>query len=186
MWIECKGTTNKSFLVAALYQTSSDKKEKRIWIEKLGTLLSIVNSTWYKTITITGDANIDYLKSSVALKRYKEVTETYNLKLHITTPTRKGTKIIDHFITNLQENILITTNVLPCPTASDHDAPYIIMNIPGINFQTRTKYIRNINHFNIKSYIDHFKTLQLSLVYSFEDPNEQLDTLNNLIIKCIE
>ena len=86
---------------------------------------------------MTGDTNIDYLKPSVALKRYKEVIETYNLKQHITIPTRKGTKIIDHIITNLQENKLITTNVLPCPTVSDHDVPYIITNIPGIKFQTR-------------------------------------------------
>ena len=187
LWIRCKGNNcNKSYLVAAFYQPSSDEKEKLIWIEKLDTLLSIVNSTWNKTIIITGDTNIDYLKPSVALKRYKEVNETCNLKEHITIPTRKGTKIIDHIITNLQENKLITTNVLPCPTISDHDAPYIITNIPGIKFQTRTKYVRNMKHFNIKDYVDDFKTLPLALVYSFEDPNEQLDTLNNLILECIE
>ena len=34
--------------------------------------------------------------------------------------------------------------------------------------------------------MDDFKTLQLALVYSFKDPNEQLDTLNNLRLECIE
>ena len=125
------------------------------------------------------------MKPSVALKRYKEVIETYNLKQHITIPTRKGTKIIDHIITNLQENKLITTNVLPCPTVSDHDAPYTITNNPGIKSQTRTKYIRNMKHFNIKDYVDEYKLLPLALVYSLY-PNEQLDTLNNLILECIE
>ena len=43
-----------------------------------------------------------------------------------------------------------------------------------------------MKHFNIKDYIDDFKTLPLSLVYNFEDPNEQLDTLDNLILECIE
>ena len=61
-----------------------------------------------KAFIITGDTNIDYLKPSVALKRSKEVIETYNLKQHITILTRKGTKIIDHIVTNLQENKLIT------------------------------------------------------------------------------
>ena len=75
---------------------------------------------------------IDYLKPSVTLTRYKEVIETYTLKQHITIPMRKGTKIIDHVTTNSQEHKLITTNVLPCPIDSDHDAPYIITNIPGI------------------------------------------------------
>ena len=134
-------------------------------------LLSVVNSTLNKTIIITGDTNIDYLKPSVALKRYKDVIETYNLKQHITIPTRKGTKILDYIITNLQENKLIITNVLPCPTVSDHDAPYVIQNITGIKFQTRTKYIRYMKRFNIKDYVDDFKTLPLVLVYSFEYPN---------------
>ena len=115
------------------------------------------------------------MKPSVAIKRYKEVIETYNVKQHITITTRKGTKIIDHIITNLQKNKLITTNVLPCPSISDHDALYIITNIPGIKFQTRTKCIRNMKHFNIKDYMYDFKTLPLALVFSFEHSNEQLD-----------
>ena len=99
---------------------------------------------------------------------------------------REGTKIIDHIITNLQEKKLITTTVLPCPTVSDHDAPYLITNIQGIKFQTSARYIRNMKHFSIKDYMDDFKTLQLALVYCTEDPNEQLDTVNNLILECIE
>ena len=81
---------------------------------------------------------------------------------------------------------MFTTDVLSCPAVSDHDATYIITNKPGIKFQTRAKYIRNIKYFNIKDFIDDFKTLSLYLGYSFEDPNEQLDTLNNLILECIE
>ena len=103
-----------------------------------------------------------------------------------TQPLSNTFKIIDHIITNLQENKLIITNVLPCPAVSDHDAPYVITNIPGKRFQTRTKDIRNMKYFNIKDYIDDFKTLPLSLVYSFEDPNEQLDTLKNRMLECIE
>ena len=80
LWIECKGNNcNKSYLVAALYQPSADEKEKLVWIGKLDTLLSIVNSIWNKTILITGNSNIDYLKPSIALKRYKEVIETMDI-----------------------------------------------------------------------------------------------------------
>ena len=64
---ECKGNIcNKSHLVAVLYQPDSNEKEKLIWIEKLDTVLSITNCI-YRTITITDDTNIDYLKPSVAL-----------------------------------------------------------------------------------------------------------------------
>ena len=97
----------------------------------------------------------------------KEVIETYNLMQHIAIPTRRGTKIIDHIITNLQENKLITTNVLPNPTISDHDAPEIIMNCPGIKIQTIINHVRNIKHFHIKDDAFDFKTLPLGLVYSF-------------------
>ena len=135
---------------------------------------------------ITSDTNIDFLKSPVALKRYKEAIETYNHKYHITIPTRKGTKIFDHIITNLQENKLITTNVLPCPTVSEHNAPLIITNIPGIKFPTRTKYIRHIIHFKINVYMDDFKTLPIAFFYNFEDLNKQLDILNSIILECIE
>ena len=97
----------------------------------------------------------------------KEVIEAYNLMQHIAIPTCRGTKIIDHIITNLQENKLITTNVLPNPTISDHDALEIITNRPGIKIQTRTKYVRDIKHFHIKDDAGDFKTLPLGLVYSF-------------------
>ena len=43
-----------------------------------------------------------------------------------------------------------------------------------------------MRHFNIKEYIDDFGTLQLSLVYDFEDTNEQLDILSKLMLECIE
>ena len=93
LWIECKGNNcNKSYLVAALYQPSWDEKEKLIWIKKLDTLLSIVSSTWNKTIIITGDTTTDYLKSSAAFKRYKEVIETYNLSSTLLYQRVKGLK----------------------------------------------------------------------------------------------
>ena len=41
------------------------------------------------------------------------------------------------------------------------------------------------NLFNIEKYIQAFKALPISLVYSFEDPNDQLDTLNKLILNAI-
>ena len=76
LWIECKeNSCNKSYLVA-----SSDEKEKLKWRENIDTLLSIGNSTWNKTIITTEETNIDYLKPSVALKRYKEIIDTYDLK----------------------------------------------------------------------------------------------------------
>ena len=163
LWIECKGSNcNKSYLVAVLYQPSSDEKKKLIWIEKLDTLPSIINSTWNKTIIMTGDTNIDYLKPSVALKRYKEVIETYSLKQHIAIYHRvKGLKSLiisspTYKKTNLSPQMFYYVQPLVIMM-------YVIADILGIKFQTRTKYIQNMKHSNIKEYVDDFKTLPLAL-----------------------
>ena len=42
-----------------------------------------------------------------------------------------------------------------------------------------------MKHFNIIDYTDDFKTLPLASGYSFENLNEQLDTLNSLILECM-
>ena len=67
---------------------------------------------------------------------------------HVTQPTIKGKKIIDHICSNIPSKI-VYTNVILCPSISDHDALYIIKKIPVRNFQPRFKYIRifkNIFH----------------------------------------
>ena len=110
---------------------SPEKREKLIWVEKLDTILSAITSAWDKTIVITGDTNIDYIKPSVAFTQYKVILQTYNLKQHITIPARKNTYTIYYLIVNLPENEVITSNVLPYAIVSDHDAPHIIAKIPG-------------------------------------------------------
>lgn len=64
------------------------------------------------------------------------------------------------------------------PTISDHDALYIIANVCGKKFQSSIKYIRSIKCFDLKA-------LPFSLIYSFDDLNEQPGTPNELILDCI-
>ena len=66
--------------------------------------------------------------------------------------TRQGLKRIDHIVSNLENEKVLTTDVLPCPTVSDHDSPYAIIKIPRASFQTRYKYIRNMKNFNTREY----------------------------------
>ena len=70
---------------------------------------------------------------------------------------------------------MLHSDVLPCPTISDHDAPYIIKNIPTNKYEIRYKFTRNLKHFDLETYINDFKILLIVTVYSF---NEQLDTLD--------
>ena len=162
------------------------KTEKLIWIQILDTILSAITTTWNKTIVIAGDTNIDYNKPSTVLETYKEVLDTYNLKQHVKKPTRQGVKTIDHIVSNLETEKVLITDVLPCPTIIDHDAPYAIIKIPTASFQTRYKYIRNMKNFNTKEYYTDFTTLPFSSVYIFDNPDDQLAMLSKLILDCID
>ena len=131
---------------------------------------------------ITGDSNIGLLASTEIQKRYIEVLETYDLNNNIWKTTRIGKKLIDRIISNIPANKILHLDVILCPTISDHEAPYIIANMPVNKFETRYKYIRSLKAFEIQKYFQDFKVLPISLVYSFDD---QLDTLNKLILNAI-
>ena len=104
-------------------------------------VLSAITTTWNKTIVIAGNANIDYNKPSTTLETYKEVLDTYNLKQHVKKPTRQGVKTIDHIVSNLETEKVLITDVLPCLTVSDHDAPYAIIKSPTASFQTNVNIL---------------------------------------------
>ena len=134
------------------------------------------------TIILTGDTNIDLLSSSTTRDMYKQMLHTYQLSCHTTKPTRKSKKLIDHISPNICKN----SDVLPCATISHHDAPYIFVNIPTNKYEIRYKFIRNLKHFDLETYINDFKTLTFATVYSFNETDDQLDTLNKLILSLID
>ena len=57
--------------------------------------------------------------------------------------------------------------------------------MPVSKFEARYKYIRNLKNFELKKYVQDSKTLPISLLYSFDDSNDQLDTLCKLILNTI-
>ena len=115
-----------------------------------------------------------------------KMLHTYQLSCHITKSTRKGKKLIDHICSNICKKKTPHSDVLPCPTISDNDAPYIIENIPTNTYEIRYKFIRNLKHFDLETYINDFKTLPFSTVYSLNETDDQLDTLNKLILSVID
>jgi len=186
LWIEIKNKNKKSsFLVETFYQPSSNDQIKLDWINKFESVLSVVTTTFDGSIIIAGDMNINLKKQSNVSETYIQCLNNFDLSQRIKIPTRNGSKLIDHIITNIPKKILYS-NVLPCPTVSDHDAPYIIVNVPTDKFEPRYKYIRNLKNFNLNSFMESFKTLPLSLIYAFDDPVDQLDTLNKIVLDCLE
>ena len=183
MWLEVKGKTNP-FLVAVFYQPSSNDADKQEWIQKFDSLLSFVITIWTGPIFVTGDMNIDLLKiDSKTTIQYKDTLERLGLIQHITKPTRKGKKLIDHVISNLPN--IIHEDILPCDDISDHDAPYIICNERKPRFEPRYKYIRNEKNFDAYRFKLEVEQLPFNLVYAFDAAEDKLDVFNELFLSCL-
>ena len=108
------------------------------------------------------------------------------LSCHTIKPTRKGKKLINNISSSNCKNKILHPNVLPCPIISDQDAPYIIVNIPTNKYEIHYKFIRNLKHFNLETYINNFKAWPFAVVYSFNKTDDQLDILNKLIFSVID
>ena len=63
--------------------------------------------------------------------------------------------------------------------------PYAVFNIRKDCYEPRYKYIRNEKNVNMKKFVENFQQLPLNLVYSFDDPDDQISLLNKLVTDCI-
>lgn len=98
----------------------------------------IIISTSNATVILTGDTNIKIKEDPNIQKQYTELLQNFNLIEDSQLPTRKGIKNVDHIITIIQ-NEIIYSNVLPRPSISDHDAPYIVTKISIPKYQIQYK-----------------------------------------------
>ena len=61
----------------------------------------------------------------------------------------------------------------------------MVLNIKKQKFQPRYKFVRDEKSFNLENYLKEFSQLPLSTVYSFDDPDDQVETINKLITDCL-
>ena len=115
-------------------------------------------------------------------KNLQNVTKTSFI--HITKPTRKAKSLIDHICSNVP-NKLIHNDVIYTDEISDHDTPFLILNIKE-RYEPRYKFIRDERKVDMNQYVNDFSKLPLSLVYGFEKPEDQISTLNKLFTGCLE
>ena len=71
-------------------------------------------------------------------------------------------------------NAHFVTDVIPASIVSDHDAQFACINVRVNRYQPRYKYIRNMKTFDEQEFISDLDTLPLNIVYSSDDPDEQL------------
>ena len=152
--------------------TQHENAKKIEWIEKIDAVLSSIQSTWDSSIILTGETNIDLLSSSTALDMYEQMLDTYQFSCHLNKTARKCKMLIDHISSNISKNKILYSEILPCPTISDHDTPYIVIKLPTNKFEIRQKFIRKLK--NLETFVKDFKTLLFTVVYSFDETEDQL------------
>ena len=147
-------------------------------LENFETLLSEVKTKWDGAIIITGDINIDLAgEQKESTKRYQNILHSFNLHQHITKPTWKGKSLIDHICSNVPKT-LIHNDVIYTDEISDHDTPFVILNIGKERYEPRYKYIRDERKVDMNQYVNDFSKLPRSLVYGLEEPEDQISILN--------
>ena len=145
-----------------------------------------MTTKWDGVIVIIGDKNIHLIEEQKeSTKHYKNILHSFNLHQHITKPTRKGECLIDHICSNVPKK-LINNDVIYTDEISNHDTPYVIINIKKERYEPRYKYIRDERKVEMNQYVNDFSKLLLNLLYGFEEPEDQISILNKLFSDCLE
>ena len=102
------------------------------WLTQLCILTTILILSFL--YIVAGDFNIDLIDADkITVNKYNDILDAYGLAQHISYPTRHGKSLIDHISTNIPKKV-ICENVIPCETISDHDAPFVVLNIKKQKF----------------------------------------------------
>ena len=173
---------NSSYLIGIFYQPSSIEHEKTEWFDHFEETIAHVSLKLNGVTTVTGDFNIDLIDGEkIAVNKYCDILDAYGLTQYISYPTRHGKSLIDYISTNIHKKV-ICENVILYETINGHDAPFMVLNIKKQKFQHGYKFLRDGKLFN---HVNDFSQIPLSTVYSFDNPNDQVETLNNLITDCL-
>ena len=133
---------------------------------------------WFVQAILTSAVNFDLIgRPDSLVTRYSNTLDMFGLEQFATKPTRvirtSGTQI-DHIITNYPMRISVT-DVIPISIVSDHDSPFACINVRVNRYQPRYKYIRNMKIVDEQEFISDLDSLPLNIVYSSDDPDEQLE-----------
>ena len=189
LWLELPGRNKNSKVLLGVLYRSESILPNRDWLELFECLVTDLVSSWDGMLALTGDLNVDLLRPNAPdAVRFLELLDAVNLKQIVTKAThitRRSETLLDHIITNLPRQV-IHTNVIRGLMISDHDAPYACLNVRVNRFVPRYKYIRHEKNFDQNAFTRDFAELPLSVIYSSDDPDEQLEMLSKLFRECID
>lgn len=139
IWLEVPGKNKHSKLLIGVVYRSQSLLTFAEWLEHFEDILVRVKSTWNGPLMLTGDFNIDLLKSSPEKSLYLSTLDQFDLAQIITSPTRTteiSSTLIDHISVD-NVDIVSKSGVLPCSAISDHDGTFALLNIKVPRYETK-------------------------------------------------
>ena len=107
---------------------------KKKWLDHFEEIIAHASLKWNGVTIATGDFNIDLIDGDkITVNKYNNILDAYRLTQHISYPARHAKSLIDHISTNIAKKVFCE-NVIPCETISDHDAPFVVLNIKKQKF----------------------------------------------------
>ncbi|CAB3996159.1 Hypothetical predicted protein [Paramuricea clavata] len=137
-----------------------------------------------------------YIRESISYKRRYDIEEKYPdvEQMWLKLPGRNThSRLLLAVVYRPQKllsfpntpNRITHTDVIPCPTISDHDAPYVCVNIHTIRYKPCYKIIRDTCQLNLDNFYKDCLSVPFSLLYSFNNLNDQLSIFNDLLSECL-
>ena len=84
---------------------------------------------------------MNFLSKNQKAEKHSEILKHLDIVQHIEKPKRSGKKLID--LISLDLTKVTSQNVLPCGEISNHNAPYVIVNIWKWRFEPHYQHIRD-------------------------------------------
>ena len=125
---------------------------------------------------------------NILARKYQAMLDVFGLHQMVSKPTRvtrTSKTLLDHIVTNYPRTFTFT-DVIPCSTVADHDAPFACINVRIPRFKPRFKYIRNEKNLSERAFQEDFSSLPLDVVYGLDCADDMVDAMNSLIRDCID
>ena len=167
LWLEVPGRSRHSKVLIGIMYRSTRILSDTDWLERMDALLGNITANWDGLLVVTGDVNVDMLKpSNILTQKYQAMLDVFGLHQMVSKPTRvtrTSKALLDHIVTNYPRTFTFT-DVIPCSTVADHDAPFACINVRIPRFKPRFKCIRNEKNLSECAFQEDFFSLPLLIV----------------------
>ena len=164
IWLEIKLPSSRPFLICYTYRYRP-LSAKVDWLQSYNE---------FKEIIVLGDFGYDLIKFNPSSQKWLKIMETLTFSQLVKSPNRvtdKSAKLTDHVFSNIDSNISEIN--IPRWSISDHYPVTITRTCKHVKQQCHNFITyRSMLNFEVETFLEDLNTQPLTLVYSFDDPDE--------------